>query len=198
MENFLKKTKFLAFLPLAVMLSSCADMGEQFSGIKDKLFPNIYTTLIQFVVFLIMVAVVYFVAYKPIKKNLDKRRDHVAKTVRDAEDKLANADVSQKQADTNLKDSHQQGNKIIEDSRKVAEAEANQIINDAENQASARLDTAQKDIKLAKEKMQHEIHQEIVTGALEASKEILKREINSKDNDKIVDDFLDKFNENKK
>ena len=38
--------------------------------------------------------------------------------------------------------------------------------------------------------MEKEIHNKIITYSLDASKEIIGRELNKKDNDKIVDDFI--------
>ena len=49
---------------------------------------------------------------------------------------------------------------------------------------------AQEDIEKAKQEALTDVHNEIVNVALEASKEILQREINEKDNSKLVEDFI--------
>ena len=49
---------------------------------------------------------------------------------------------------------------------------------------------AEQDIIRSREEALDEIHDEIVSVALSATSEVLKREINEKDNARIVDDFI--------
>ena len=49
---------------------------------------------------------------------------------------------------------------------------------------------AEQDIERSKEAAKEEIRREMVSVALSASEEILKREINEKDNARIVEDFI--------
>ena len=49
---------------------------------------------------------------------------------------------------------------------------------------------AEEDIARSKEEAKEEIRQEMVSVALEASKEVLKREVNEKDNSRLVMDFI--------
>lgn len=191
MKKILRKGKFLLLLPMVFALTSC-NIQDAFNGVEEKLWPNVWVTLAQVIAFVVMALLVFFIAYKPIRKNLDARRNKVAKTIRDAEDKLEQANLEKLETEKNLKASHQEGEKIIEDSRKIAEIEANKIILDAENQASKRMEQADKQIKLERIKMEQEIKKEIIENALEASKEILQRELNNKDNDKIIEDFIKK------
>jgi F-type H+-transporting ATPase subunit b len=198
MKNFLKKGKFLFLLPCLVSLTSCDGMQEAFNGVEDKLWPNVWVALSQFLAFCVMALIVYFFAFKPIKRNLDARRDHVAKTVKDAEVKLENAKIMQDQADQNLKESHQEGAKIIDEAHKVAETDALKLKSQNEVELSLRKEQVEKDLANAKKKMEQEIHNEIIKGALEASKEILQRELTNNDNNKIVEDFIKEAGKDKK
>ena len=42
--------------------------------------------------------------------------------------------------------------------------------------------------------MQKEINEQIINNSFDLSKEILKREVNQDDNDKLVDEFINKLN----
>lgn len=191
MKNFLKKFSFLILVPSAFLLTSC-NVGEAFNGVEKKLWPNIWILLAQILAFLIMALIVIIFAYKPIKKNLDARRDKVAKTVRDAEDNYEDAKLKNAEADANIKKSYKEGEDIIAKSIATAEEQKRKIIEEAENDANKRRKQAEKDIENEKIKMEQEIHNEIVTGALEASKQILQRELSEEDNKKIIEDFLNK------
>ena len=49
---------------------------------------------------------------------------------------------------------------------------------------------AEEDIARSKEEAKEEIRQEMVSVALAASEEVLKREVNEKDNARIVENFI--------
>ena len=51
------------------------DIGETISTIGEKLVPNWVSFVVQFLSFLILLLVVFFLAYKPVKKILKKLSD---------------------------------------------------------------------------------------------------------------------------
>ena len=53
---------------------------------------------------------------------------------------------------------------------------------------------AEQDIEQAKQDALNDIRKEMVNVALTASKEILKREVDSEDNTKLAEDFIDRLN----
>ena len=54
-----------------------ADIGETIGTIGQKLIPSWISFVIQLTSFLILLLVVFFIAYKPVKKMLKKRADYI-------------------------------------------------------------------------------------------------------------------------
>lgn len=202
----MKKKKLLLALSLLVSfsLSSC-DM-EQASGnisgsVNDTIsnaLPNLYVTLAQLGVFALMVFVFFKFAYQPIKKKIKERQDYIEKNIQDAE--LMNQDANRNLEDSkmNLDQSHVRADDIINQAKKTAQVSADKILEDANKKAEQIRMQSEKDAQELKEEVKRQAHDEIVTTAIAASKEILGRELTKEDNDKVIDAFIDKIEEEKK
>lgn len=193
----MKKAKFILLSLVTVLCLTSCDLNESFGSIEDKLWPNIWITLAQLASFLVMAILVMLFVYKPLKKKMDARKQHVIDTVKNAENKLQDANNTQKQADKNIADSKQKANEIIESAREAATKESEIIMSEANEKIEQKMNQAAIDLENEKKAMQKEIHNTIIENSLDASKEILGRELNEKDNDKLVDGFLSKIKENK-
>ena len=173
------------------VLAGLDTLGETIREyIRNSLIPSWVSFVVQFSALVIMLVVVITVAYKPVKKMLNKRAEYVETNIRDSEMAKAEAEksvVASKEA-------------LIASKKEAAEIVANASII-AENNTKARLEAtqleinkmealAEEDIARSKEEAKEEIRQEMVSVALAASEEVLKREVNQKDNKKVVEDFI--------
>ncbi len=159
----------------------------------DKLFPSPYDFLATFLAFIVLILIVFFFAYKPVKRLLKKRADYVEGKITDAEKMNSEALENKKISEENISLSKKEAMKIIEDASKDKE----KIIKEAKEEA---LEAANKEYEKKKEayladvkKAEAEIKQEMVDIALLASKEILEREVNTKDNERLVEDFIERM-----
>ena len=173
------------------VLAGLDTLGETIREyIRNSLIPSWVSFVVQFSALVIMLVVVITVAYKPVKKMLNKRAEYVETNIRDSEIAKAEAEksvVASKEA-------------LVASKKEAAEIVANASII-AENNTKARLEAtqleinkmkalAEEDIARSKEEAKEEIRQEMVSVALAASEEVLKREVNQKDNKKVVEDFI--------
>ena len=61
-----------------------ADVGQTIKDyISKNLIPSWVSFVVQFTALVILVLVVFFVAYKPVKKMLTKRADYVENNIKD-------------------------------------------------------------------------------------------------------------------
>jgi F-type H+-transporting ATPase subunit b len=162
----------------------------QDSTFLQKLFPNFWDFLVQFLAFIVLLLVVYFLGYKRIKKLIKARKDYVEHNLRDSEDQKAIAERNAKLSAQNIDESKQQAAKILVSAKAQADKEAEAIVAKAKADAILEKQKADQDIEAAKKKSQDEIHQQIVEVALSASSQVLGREVDSKDNARLVDDFV--------
>ena len=74
------------------------DIGETIGSIGQKLIPNWLSFVVQFLSFLVLLLVVFFLAYKPVKKILKKRADYVEDEIKQAKENNAQAQASIEEA----------------------------------------------------------------------------------------------------
>ncbi|MCQ2454949.1 MAG: ATP synthase F0 subunit B [Clostridia bacterium] len=143
---------------------------------------------------LILFVIVKLLVYKPVKKFLDDRKARINEETSKAQKILDEATDTLKSKDL-----------LLEESRKNAEAESEKIISEAKANADFIVAEAKKNAKTAEEKANAEIKakkenfvasskDEIAELAVNIAERILSRETNSKDNEKIIEDFFDEVN----
>ena len=163
----------------------------------SKVFPNIWAFLVQLLAFIIMSNIVIKFAYKPVKKFLAQRREYVEEHLSKAEEATKKAEDNVKETEKNLALSNKKALQIIEDAKKEAEKQKQEILLQAKVEANNKMIQVQQDIEKEKQKAVQEVHDDVVNLALEASKTLLTREVNSLDNQKFLNDFVDELTEEK-
>ena len=170
------------------------DIGETIGSIGQKLIPNWLSFVVQFLSFLVLLLVVFFLAYKPVKKILKKRADYVEDEIKQAKENNAQAQASVEEAKQLVASSKEKASEIIKNAEAQGQERFDAIILDAKQEVAEMKKAAEEDIARAKEDATQDIRSEMVNVALSASKEILKREVDTKDNVKLAEDFIDQLN----
>ena len=159
-----KAAKLVPIALFAVPLSAC-DGAISKDDFISKLFPNVWDALATLLAFIVLLLVAFFFAYKPVKNLIKKRGDYVEGKIKDADEKEEKA-------------------------KQDALIEKERIANEAKLAREAEVKKAKEEIAQEIEASKDEVHKEIVSVALDASKKVLSREVNSKDNEKLIDDFI--------
>ena len=176
------------------LLSNMDNIGETMKSIANKLIPNWISFVIQLSSFLILLLVVFFVAYKPVKRMMQKRADHIENEIKQAEEKNVLAAASVNEAKELVSSSKLKASEIIKNAEVQGQEKYDAIILEAKQEVVDMKKAAEEDIERAKEDAIQDIRSEMVNVALSASKEILKREVDKKDNVKLAEDFIDQLN----
>ena len=176
------------------VLSNISNIGETIQTISEKLVPNLLSFVIQFVSFLILLIVVFVFAYKPVKKILKKHADYVENEIKQAKENNLTAQKSIDEAKEALASSKIQASEIIKTAEKQGQEKYDALLEQAKSDVIEMKNDAEKDIERAKEEAIKDIHNEMVKVALSASEEILKREVDSKDNKRLAEDFINRLN----
>ena len=169
-------------------------IGETISSIGEKLIPNWISFVVQFLSFLILLLAVFFLAYKPVKRILKKRADHIEDEINQAEEKNAQAAASVNEAKELVSSSKVKASEIIKNAESQGQEKYDAIILEAKQEVAEMKKAAEEDIERAKVDAVQDIRSEMVNVALSASREILKREVDKKDNVKLAEDFIDQLN----
>ncbi len=157
----------------------------------DKLFPNPWDALAVFLAFVVLLIVVFYFAYKPVKRLIQKRADYVDGKLRHAEQSEKDALAKVEEANLEIKKSHQEALGIVEQAKADAEKERARIRKQAKEDADQEVKRAKAEIEQEIEKSKDEIHSQIVDVAFDASKKVLSREVKDEDNEKLIDQFIE-------
>ena len=174
--------------------SNMQNIGETIKTISEKLIPNWISFVIQFLSFLILLTVVFVFAYKPVKKLLKKRSDYVENEIKEARENNLVAQKNIEEAKQMVASSKIQASEIIQNAEKQGQGKYDALIAQAKSDVQEMKNDAQKDIERAKEEAIQDIKDEMVKVALSASEEILKREVDSKDNKRLAEDIINRLN----
>ena len=156
----------------------------------SKLIPNWISFVAQLAALLVLIAVVIFFAYKPVKKIITQRQEYIENNIKQSEaDKLIAAQNA-KQSEEMVIASQKKAGQLVEDARKASLDERNRMVEETNQLIAKMKDDAQKDIEQATLDAKDAIRKEMIDLALSASSEILKREVNEKDNARIAEDFI--------
>ena len=180
-------------MPIFLLRLLSDDSGETITrkSFLEKLFPNLWDALAVFLAFIILLVVVFFVAYKPVKKLIKQRGDYVEGKMKNAEQLELEANEKVKDAEEKVIASNKEAMDIIEQAKKDALNEKALIKEQAKKEADQEVIRAKEEIQQEIEKSKDEIHEEIVNVALDASKKVLSREVSKEDNEKLIDEFID-------
>ena len=176
------------------VLSNMSDIGETIGTIGQKLIPNLLSFVVQFLSFLVLLIVVFVFAYKPVKKILKKRADYVENEIKQAKENNDQAQASVEEAKQLVATSKEKASEIIKNAEAQGQERFDAIVLEAKQEVVEMKKAAEIDIERAKEDAIQDIRSEMVNVALSASKEILKREVDSKDNTKLAEDFINRIN----
>ena len=194
----MRKSKF-TFLALitfsSVALSSCE--GPTTQEFMDKLFPNPWDALAVFLAFVVLLIAVLYFAYKPVKKLLKQRGDYVEDKIKTAEQREKDSQRLLDETNEEVKAKRIEAMGIVEKAKEDANKERNEILEKAKEEKQAELQRTREEIAQEIEASKDEIHREIVSVALDASSKVLEREVNKKDNEKLIDSFIDELKEDK-
>lgn len=188
-----KKFVGLALLSFpTISLTSCQTdrIKEYISTTVENMLPNLWVTLMQILIFVATLVVVILLAYKPLKKKLSKRSEFIENNIKESQEKNRQADENLQKSNEIVAASEKRAGQIIKEAHTTAEVKVNEMQRELDQAIELQRVQAHKDIESERHKMLREAKAEIVTAAIDASKEVLQREVNKEDNEKYLDTFL--------
>ena len=128
----MKKSRLLTLLLISsgsLLLSSCdTDMIEdKVSTTVNNMLPNLWVTLIQLAMF-VLIAILFMVfAYKPIKKKLEQRANYIDRNIKDTEKLIKESENKINEANATILASQKKAGEIVSTAQKNAEIKAQAV-----------------------------------------------------------------------
>ena len=193
----MRKKRILFLLPSVFLLTSCTiDLSSD--DFTSKLIPNWVSFVAQLGALVVLILAVIIFGYKPIKKIITKRQDYIEQNILDAEKAKATWQENEKKSEETVLASNRTAANIVAEAKETAQKERAKILEDAALEVEKMKLEAENDIARMELEAQEEIKKEMVSIALDASKELLGREINSKDNTRLIEEFIDEVKKENK
>ena len=158
---------------------------EEFIGV------NLWTALFTLLNTLTVIIVGTKFLFKPVMEMIQSRQKEIDDMYADANDAKTNATTLQAEYQAKLDDAQNTSDRIVKEAVARGQARQEEIIRQANAEASAILDKASADIALEKKKALNDAKDEISDIAMAIAGKVVGREISTADQSRLVDDFID-------
>jgi len=147
--------------------------------------------------FLILVGVLAKFLYKPFLGMLEDRKQAIKESFDNAEAMNRRADEKMANYSKRIANVEAEGREIIKSAKIKAEAQAKQIIDEANAKASEILLAAEREIQKEQARAVADMREQIAALALLAAEKILEKNVQVEGQDVIIDDILKQAGEGK-
>ncbi len=133
--------------------------------------------------------------FKPINEVLEKRRQLTENELKQARDAKQKADEMKKEYETSLSTAQAEAAEIVANAQREAQGKADNIVKEAEEQAKGLMARAEADIEQEKKKAINEAKDTIGGLAMDIAGKVVEKEINENDHKKLIEEFINNVGE---
>lgn len=158
---------------------------------------NPWTALFALANFLFLFFMLRKFLFNPVMKMIDDRQKEIDDLYKDAEDAKKDAQAKQQEYDRKLSAAQQTSEQLVREAVVRGQSREEEILRQANAQASAMMDKAADDIAREKKKAVNDAKDEISVIALSIAGKVVGRELNDADHARLVDGFIEELGEDK-
>lgn len=148
------------------------------------------TIIYTFINILILFAFFRVFLFKPVLDILDKRKDIIENSFKEADDTKKEALELKKSYDEQLSHAHEEALEILKESRERATHEYNMQIKETKEEAARIMKEAGHTIEYERQKSVQEAQSEIATIAVLAAAKVIQQNVDENTNKRFLNDFL--------
>ena len=161
------------------------DKFESFVGV------NLWTMLFAWINLLILYLFLKKLLFKPIKNMIDSRQKEIDDMYSDAEEKRNAAESLKAEYEEKLLLAEEKSAEMIKDASRRAELRSEEILKEANEEATATLRRAEEQIALEKKQAMNEMKNEVSDMALSIAAAVIGRDVDEKEHHALIDEFID-------
>lgn len=154
------------------------------------------TMVAQVLNFLILAAILRALAYKPVARMLQQRSDKIKETIEKADADKKAAEETLKQYKSQLADAQRRAQEIVDKAEITARQERDALVAETKKEIDRMKQNAQAEIENERNRAFEQMKAEIVSLSLAAAEKIVAKNLSSKENDKLVSDFISGLDKN--
>ena len=176
----------VVFLCLSFGTAMAASGGD--SGAKGW----VKTDWFRLMNFVVLAGVLFFVLRKPVSQALSARIKGIQEQLESLETQRAEAEKQLAQYNEKLSQLESEAAKIVDAYIKQGNEARAKILKEAEQTAEKLQAQARRNIEHEFDKAKQKLQQEVVESSLQKAEESLKKEITAQDQDKLIDEYINK------
>ena len=142
--------------------------------------------------FTVLVVALFFVARKPVADALNNRITSIKKELEDLEAKKAQAQKVLAEYEKKIATLDDEVKQVLNQYEEQGEAAKKRILETAAASADKLQEQAKRNIENAFMAAKQKLQAEMMTQALEKAEELVKKSISSEDQDRLIDEYLEK------
>jgi F-type H+-transporting ATPase subunit b len=176
------------FLSVGLGLAHGPLLAQAESG--SALNINLFWIILSSGNFLILLGLLYIIAFKPLNKILDERRGRIEQGLKDAEEarrQRERADEEHRQA---LVEARREAGEIITRAQKVADESAAQLIQTARSESDRIVERGRAEVGAEKDRAIAEIRSEVADLAIQAATKVVGESLDGERQRALVQQFL--------
>lgn len=165
--------------------------------IKVEIIPVLYHMVIVWATLLILLSLLKKLAYGPITKMLDERKDKIAQDMEEAKSLNAQAANIKLEYETKLAESKEERQELLTDARARGEQVRNEILEEAKREAASIKEKARRDIENERKAAFQNLKTETGDMALLIASKLIGEEIKVENQNGLIDKFIDEVGNSK-
>ena len=155
------------------------------------------TFFAQILTFLILVAILRALCYKPVVRMIKAREDKIAESLAKADSDVAEAESLKKDYQAQLAEAREKAQAIVDKAEKVAASNRETSLQDTKREIEQMKKAAQAEIQRDRERAADQLKKEIVALSLLAAGKVVEKNMEASENEALVGDFIDKLDKDK-
>jgi F-type H+-transporting ATPase subunit b len=176
----------VVFLCLSFGIAMAASGGD--SGAKGW----VKTDWFRVMNFVVLAGALFFILRKPVSQALSSRIKGIQEQLESLETQRAEAEKQLAQYNEKLSQLESEAVKIVDAYIKQGNEAKAKILKEAEQTAEKLQAQARRNIEHEFDKARQKLQQEVVESSLQKAEESLKKEITAQDQDKLIDEYINK------
>lgn len=152
---------------------------------------NIYTFVGTIVNFILLILILRVILFKKVNAAIDARNNEIIDNINSAETKNLEADKLVKSYEKQLAELEGIGRDIVKDAKVKADANAKEIIDDAQARSTQLLRQTEVEIERLKKKALEDMKQEIGALAIFAAEKILEKQLDHQEQQDVIGKIID-------
>jgi F-type H+-transporting ATPase subunit b len=152
---------------------------------------NLFTIFATLVNFIILILVLKHILFDKVNKIIDDRNSEVIENITTAENRVKEADELKETYEKQITNLENKGREIVRDAKVKADAQAKEIIQEAEDKTAALIRQTEAEIERLKKKALEDMKEEIGALAIFAAEKILEKQLDHQEQQAVIGKIID-------